>query len=93
MYDDVYTNGTRKRFFRNGTRAWYKFNGFTNAFTKWEVAPIAYYEECTAETPKGNIAYWPWPATATWKNCSVGAADWNATLTYRTTVEANMQAT
>lgn len=36
VYDDVFTNGTRRRFFRNGTRAIYQQNNFLTSFVRWE---------------------------------------------------------
>jgi hypothetical protein len=81
------------RHFRNGTSALYKFNGFTNAFTSWTTTPTSFYEECQPSTVQTVNAYWPWPLGTSWVNCSVGQAGWNATLTYRLTIEANMQAT
>lgn len=84
IYEDVYANNTRRRFFRNGTRAMYKYNGYVTSFVNWEVAPTSYYETCTAKLLKGAISptptYWPWDLTFSWKNCSVGANSWNATL-------------
>lgn len=94
VYDDIFTNGTKRRFFRNGTRAIYQSNNFIDSFVRWEVEPTSYYESCTAKISKSGVAsgsYWPWASDAQWLNCSVGASGWNATIFYKTMLEENSQ--
>lgn len=90
----MYNNGTRKRIFKNGTRAIYTFNGVSNVFSRWEVVPTRFYEQCfAAVTYDGeDSTYWPWDQGGNWVNCTVGQNGWNATFTYSTQTEAAAQA-
>jgi len=99
VYDDVFTNRTKRRFFRNGTRAIYQSNSFLDSFVRWEIEPNSYYESCTTKRSRsdvvtaanGAVIYWPWALDALWLNCSVGQSGWNATIFYRTMLEENSQ--
>ena len=102
IYEDVFTNGTKRRFFRNGTRAIYRTNNLLDTFVRWEVEPLTYFESCTPKRTRAEVLaaataagiatiYWPWASDALWLNCSVGQSGWNATIFYRSMLEENSQ--
>lgn len=50
IWSDVFINGTVRTVYKNGTIAWFKFNGFNYVFDRYEKSPLSFFVDCTRTT-------------------------------------------